>query len=38
MAYPSHYDLSTKPVRRHPIPTYFEDPGEAVDHHSLMAL
>jgi len=38
MAYPSYYDLSTKPVRRHPIPTYFEDPEEATDYHALVAL
>jgi hypothetical protein len=38
MAYPSYYDLSTKPVRRHPIPSYFEDPDEAPDYHMLVAL
>jgi hypothetical protein len=38
VAYPAYYDLSTKPVRKHPIPSYLEDPEEAVDHHSLAAL
>jgi hypothetical protein len=27
--YPAYYDLTTKPVRQHPIPTYSEDPDEA---------
>ncbi len=38
MPYPSYYDLSTKPVRQHPIPTYWQDPDEATDYHFLVAL
>jgi hypothetical protein len=38
MTYPSYYDLSTKPVRQHPIPTYWQDPDEAPTYHMLVAL
>jgi transcriptional regulator with XRE-family HTH domain len=27
--YPAYYDLTTRPVRQHPIPPYSEDPDEA---------
>jgi hypothetical protein len=27
--YPAYYDLATKPIRQHPIPTLSEDPDEA---------
>jgi hypothetical protein len=38
MEYPAYYDLSTKPVRQHPIPTYFGDPEEATDYHFSVAF
>jgi hypothetical protein len=38
MAYPAYFDLSTKPVRQHPIPTYFKDPDEASDYHFAVAF
>jgi hypothetical protein len=38
MAYPSYYDLSTKPVRQHPIPTYWQDPDKAPDYYQQLAL
>jgi hypothetical protein len=38
MAYPNYFDLSTKPVRQHPIPTYWEDPEEAGDYYCDLAF
>jgi hypothetical protein len=38
MVYPAHFDLSTKPVRQHPIPTYWENPEEAGDYYFSLAF
>jgi hypothetical protein len=38
MGYPAYFDLTAKPVRQHPIPTYSQDPDEAGDFHMLTTL
>jgi hypothetical protein len=38
MEYPAYYDHSTRPVRQHPIPSYFEDPDEAPTYCMLVGL